>query len=662
MSTATLTTSTAQAAVRGTQVSCSLLTDRYELTMLSSFIEDGTVNNRAVFEAFGRKLPAGRRYGVVAGLGRLIDLIENFTFAPEEIDYLLSSGAITPKTADYLRDFRFTGDIDAYREGDIYFPNSPVLTVAGTLGECVVLETLILSVLNHDSAIASTASRMVNAAAGRPIIEMGSRRTHEQSAVAAARAAYITGFKATSNLAAGYIYGVPTVGTAAHAFTLAHKDEKSAFRSQIAAHGVGTTLLIDTYDIEQGIRNAVAVAQEFGATGPGAIRIDSGDLNEEARKARILLDELGAFDTKITVTSDLDEYVMTILAEAPIDGYGVGTRLVTSVPVGMVYKLVAIADEPGPNAVLRPVAKKASGKASVGGRKTAYREYDADGKIVREVFTVNNNAVNFKGRSRIVQVPVIRNGNVVHNPSVEAIRAYHATAMAELPTEALGVADGTAYLTAELEPAITKGYTMENETKRALLIVDVQNDFVEGGSLAVTGGKQVAANITDYLATNAGTYDLIVASKDYHDAEGTNHGHFHKPDEDPDFVNTWPRHCVAGTNGSEYAPEFDTSAVNVHIRKGQGEPAYSMFEGIDENSRTLADILREHGITDVDVVGIATDYCDKATALDARKHSLNVRLLAGLHAGVAPETTEAAIIEMGAAGVIFTQPGNLTLR
>jgi putative nicotinate phosphoribosyltransferase len=643
-----------------TQVSPSLLTDQYELTMLSSFVRAGTVGKRAVFEAFGRKLPAGRRYGVVAGLGRLTDMLQNFTFNADEISFLLARGVIDTETADYLADFRFTGDIHAYPEGSVYFANSPVVTVEGTLGECVILETLILSVYNHDSAIASTAARMVHAAAGRPIIEMGSRRTHEQSAVAASRAAYITGFASTSNLAAGYLYGVPTVGTAAHAFTLAHDTEAEAFRNQIEAHGTGTTLLIDTYDIEQGIRNAVAVAQEFGATGPGAIRIDSGDLNEEARKARVLLDSLGATDTRITVTSDLDEYVMTDLADAPIDGYGVGTRLVTAHPVGFVYKLVAIestethygADgEPQKWTVMRPVAKKASGKASVGGRKSAYRETNADGIAVREVFTVNNNCINFKGRSRLMQVPVVLRGKVVHNPSLAAIRAYHAQSMSELPVEALNVSDGEPYLTAELSPAIKEGFTMPNETKRALLVVDVQNDFVEGGSLAVTGGKQVAANITDYLAANAGKYDLIVASKDYHDAEGTNNGHFHKPGEDPDFVTTWPHHCVAGTNGSEYAPEFDTSAVNVHIRKGQGEPAYSMFEGIDENGRILADILHREGITDVDVVGIATDYCDKATALDGRKHSLGVRLLTSMVAGVAPESTEAALVEMSAAGV-----------
>ena len=637
------------------QVSPSLLTDRYELTMLSSFIADGTVGNRAVFEAFGRKLPAGRRYGVVAGLGRLIDMIEQFTFNDEEVEFLLATGVVTKATADYLRHFKFSGSIDAYREGDLYFANSPVMTVSGSLGECVILETLILSVLNHDSAIASTAARMVHAAAGRPIIEMGSRRTHEQSAIAASRAAYIAGFASTSNLAAGYLYGIPTVGTAAHAFTLAHTSEKAAFASQVAAHGAGTSLLVDTYDIEQGIRNAVEAAQSVGAKGPGAIRIDSGDLHEEATKARILLDSLGATDTRITVTSDLDEYVMTDLANAPIDGYGVGTRLVTAHPVGMVYKLVAIADTPGANAPLRPVAKKASGKASVGGRKTAYREFDTNGVMVREAFSVNNHTIAFAGRSRHMQVPVFRRGVAVHRPTLNQIRAHHLKVMAELPTAALNVTDGQAQLTAELHPAIKEGFTIPMKTKKALIVVDVQNDFCEGGSLAVTGGRGVASAISGYLATHADDYAVIVASRDKHDDHSTNGGHFAPPGDEPDFVNTWPVHCVAHSKGQDYAPELSLRHIDVHISKGMGEPAYSAFQGIDENSRTLADILLRRGITDVDVVGIATDYCVKATALDARKHSLNTRLLAGLHAGVAPETSAAALTEMAAAGVMVEE-------
>ena len=214
-----------------------------------------------------------------------------------------------------------------------------MLTVRAPFAEGVLLETLALSVLNHDSAIASAAARMVGAACERPCIEMGSRRTHEEAAVAAARAAYLVGFAATSNLEAGRRYGVPTTGTSAHAFTLLHDDEESAFRAQVDTLGVGTTLLVDTYDVDQGIRTAVEVA------GPelGAIRLDSGDLPTQAAHARALLDELGAPNTRIIVTSDLDEYAIAGLMAAPVDGYGVGTSLVTgsgAPTVGMVYKLV----------------------------------------------------------------------------------------------------------------------------------------------------------------------------------------------------------------------------------------------------------------------------------------------------------------------------------
>src|ERR1700712_2956231 len=257
-----------------------LLTDRYELTMLSSWLADGDRNDGpamahrpAGFEGFPRRLPPGRRFGVLAGLGRLLPLIADFAFDADEVAWLLEAGAITQQCPDYLADFRFRGDVEAYREGELYFPNSPVLTVSGTLAECVVLETLVLSVLNHDSAIASAAARMVSAAEDRPLIEMGSRRTHELAAIADARSAYIAGFGSTSNLAGGRVYGVPTAGTAAHAFTLSYLQEQDAFAAQIRALGPETTLLVDTYDIEQGIRTAIAVA------GPslGAIRIDSGD-------------------------------------------------------------------------------------------------------------------------------------------------------------------------------------------------------------------------------------------------------------------------------------------------------------------------------------------------------------------------------------------------
>jgi len=422
-------------------VAAAMLTDRYELTMLSSWLRDGTAEHRAVFECFARRLPAGRRYGVLAGLGRLLPQIADFRFGGADIAYLRESGAITDDAAAYLADFRFTGTIEAYQEGDLYFPGSPILTVVGTLAECCLLETLILSVLNHDSAIASAAARMVVAAGERPLIEMGSRRTHEQAAIACARAAYLAGFASTSNLAAGIVYGVPTVGTAAHAFTLSHPTERDAFASQVAALGTQTTLLVDTFDTEQGIRTAVEVA------GPelGAIRLDSGDLDIEAAKARTLLDSLGATKTRITVTSDLDEYVIAALAQSPIDGFGVGTRLVTGSghpTASMVYKLVAVADSADPAAPLRSVAKKASGKVSVGGRKSAYRLHDDDGLATGERIVLDGDTA--PSNSRQLTYEVMRDGELVGLPTLDETRAFHRTARAELSADHLSIADGDA--------------------------------------------------------------------------------------------------------------------------------------------------------------------------------------------------------------------------
>nr|WP_182380711.1 isochorismatase family protein [Nocardioides sp. WS12] len=190
--------------------------------------------------------------------------------------------------------------------------------------------------------------------------------------------------------------------------------------------------------------------------------------------------------------------------------------------------------------------------------------------------------------------------------------------------------------------------------QRGLIVVDVQNDFVEGGSLGVTGGREVAGRISAHLAATAGDYALVAASRDWHHANDTNGGHFHAPGEDPDFVNTWPVHCVQGDAGSDYAPELVTDAVTHHVVKGMGEAAYSAFEGVTEDGARLADLLRAAGVTEVDVTGIATDYCVRATALDAVKEGFVVRLLPGLHAGVAPDSSAAALEEMAAAGVEVT--------
>ncbi|MGR7025871.1 nicotinate phosphoribosyltransferase [Geodermatophilus sp. URMC 62] len=412
-----------------------LLTDRYELTMVAAALADGTADRDCVFEVFARRLPHGRRYGVVAGTGRLLEQLPAFCFDDDELETLRAQGLTDGRLLDWLAGFRFSGDVEGYAEGELFFPGSPVLTVRAPFAEGVLLETLVLSVLNHDSAIASAAARMVGAACERPCIEMGSRRTHEQAAVAAARAASLVGFVATSNLEAGRRYGVPTTGTSAHAFTLLHDDETAAFRAQVEALGADTTLLVDTYDVVQGIRNAVAVA------GPelGAIRLDSGDLPTLATAARRQLDELGATGTRVIVTSDLDEFAISGLMAAPVDGYGVGTSLVTgsgAPTAGMVYKLV---ERDGV-----PVAKRSEGKNSVGGRKTAVRRHDADGTATAEV--VASGPVEPRDGDRPLLVELVRGGRVVDPASpadaLAAATAHHRRVREALPPEAWALSRG----------------------------------------------------------------------------------------------------------------------------------------------------------------------------------------------------------------------------
>lgn len=340
--------------------STALFTDQYELTMVQAALKAGTADRRSVFEAFTRRLPEGRRYGVVAGIGRVLDAVENFHFDDEMLTFLRDQNIVDGPTLAWLADYRFSGDIWGYPEGEVYFPGSPILRVEGSFAECVLLETVILSILNHDSAVAAAASRMSAAAGDRRLIEMGARRTHELSAVASSRAAYIGGFDTTSDLAAGFRYNIPTVGTSAHAFTLLHDNERDAFRAQVDSLGRKTTLLVDTYDVAEAVRTAVEVA----GTELGAVRIDSGDLLLLAHRVRQQLDELGATETKIVVTSDLDEYAIASLAAAPVDAYGVGTQLVTGSgqpTCSMVYKLVARATSADPAEPLRPVAKKSLG-------------------------------------------------------------------------------------------------------------------------------------------------------------------------------------------------------------------------------------------------------------------------------------------------------------
>ncbi len=416
--------------------STALLTDKYELTMLQAALRDGSANRQVTCEVFGRRLPNERRYGVVAGTERVLRAVEDFRFSANQ---LAEMDFLDEKTKEYLRHYRFSGQIDGYREGELYFPNSPILTVRGTFGECLILETVILSIMNADSAVASAASRMVTAADGRPIIEMGSRRTHEYAAVTAARAAYLAGFEATSNLEAGYRYGIPVSGTAAHSWTLAHTNpdgtpnEEAAFRSQIETLGVDTTLLVDTYDITKGVETAVKV----GGPQLGGVRIDSGDLGAVTRRVRKQLDDLGNHNTNIVVSSDLDEFAIAGLRGDPVDVYGVGTSVATgsgAPTAGMVYKVVEVDGI--------PVAKRSTSKQSVGGAKRALRTYRSSGVAVEEIVYPFDAPAPDTGQldTREMTIPLMRDGHIVDElPDLHASREYLDQARKTLPWEGLAL-------------------------------------------------------------------------------------------------------------------------------------------------------------------------------------------------------------------------------
>lgn len=417
-------------------MSVALLTDRYELTMVQAALAGGKADRPCVFEVFSRQLPAGRRFGVVAGTARVLKAIQDFHFTPDQLDYLAQENIVDSRTIDWLSNYRFTGNVSGYREGEIYFGHSPVLTIEGSFAEAVILETVVLSILNFDSAVASAGARMRAAASNRFLAEMGSRRTHEQAAVSAARAAYLVGFDATSNLDAGAKYGIPTMGTSAHSFTLLHDSEDQAFEAQLKALGNNTTLLVDTFDVERAVRKAV----ELSSGEVGAVRLDSGDLVQSAIEVRALLDSLGARKTKITVTSDLDEYTIAALAQAPVNSYGVGTSLVTGSghpTAGFVYKLVSHFD--GINWV--DVAKESVNKSSRGGKKIARRAIEA-GKATGELIGRPNSG-------RALQVDLVLGGVCLETDSrkqLEQGREHHRLALAELPATALRLSKG--------EPAI----------------------------------------------------------------------------------------------------------------------------------------------------------------------------------------------------------------
>jgi nicotinate phosphoribosyltransferase len=414
-----------------------LLTDLYQLTMLQGYLQQG-LEDTAVFEFFARKLPAQRGFLMAAGLEQVLQFLEELHFTAAELDWLKDTGKFNRDFLDHLQGLRFRGDVHAMAEGTVFFSDEPILRVTAPLPQAQLVESRLINLLHFQTLIASKAARCVLAAPGRFLVDFGFRRAHgAEAGLAAARASYLAGFAGTSTVAAGPLFGIPTFGTMAHSFVQAHDDEATAFAHFADANPQAVVLLIDTYDTEAAASKVVMLEPQLrqrGITLKG-VRIDSGDLAEHARKVRRILDHGGLRQVTIFASSSLDEYLLKDYTDrqVPIDGYGIGTHLDTSSDapyLDCAYKLQEYAG--------RPRRKRSEGKATWPGRKQVYRRYDADGTMLDDVVTLEDD---IREGQPLIQA-VMRDGRRLNSsPTLAEIRAYAAQQLAALPPALCALGD-----------------------------------------------------------------------------------------------------------------------------------------------------------------------------------------------------------------------------
>jgi nicotinate phosphoribosyltransferase len=404
-----------------------LLTDLYQLTMLQAYVAEG-MTETAVFDLFARRLPEARNYLIAAGLENALDFLENVRFGEESLKYLDSLGNFSPEFLDYLADFRFTGDVYAVPEGTVVFANEPILEVSAPLPQAQVVETFLLNQMHYQTVVASKAARVVTAAEGRTVVDFGLRRYHGIDAgLKAARASYIAGVDATSNVLAGKVYGIPVTGTMAHSYVLAHDDELEAF-ARFAECYPETVLLVDTYDTLEGVRKVVALAERLGGEFKvRAIRLDSGDLAQLAGQARTILSEAGLTDVDIFASGDLDEHRIAelVASGAPIGGFGVGTRMGVSADapyLNSAYKLVSYAG--------RARMKLSAEKSTMPGRKQVFRQMQ-DSRMVRDVIGLHDESIAGHPLLRLVMSAGKRLPEA--SPDLKRVRSYCAEERDTLP-------------------------------------------------------------------------------------------------------------------------------------------------------------------------------------------------------------------------------------
>ncbi len=418
-----------------------LLTDLYQLNMIQAYLDCGKTET-AVFELFVRKLPSRRSFLLAAGLEQALDYLEHLQFSPDDLDWLAKTGRFNQRFLDYLAGFRFTGDVHAMPEGTIFFANEPILRVTAPLPEAQLVETRLMNILHFQSLIASKAARFVLAAPGKSLIDFGLRRAHgAEAGLMAARASYLAGFTGTATVLANKLYGIPIFGTMAHSFIQAFEDETSAFEAFARARPKHLTVLIDTYDTERGAHKVVALARRLKEAGIKiqAVRLDSGDLTSLAKSVRHILDAGGLTNVSIFASGGIDEDEILAMAEAnaPIDGFGIGTSLTISPDapgLDCAYKLQEYAG--------MPRRKQSPEKATWPGRKQVWRSFGSDGRMQGDVISLEDNGKTGEPLIRQVMKGGVR---MQSSPALEAVRAHAARNLERLPEPMRRLDPGASY-------------------------------------------------------------------------------------------------------------------------------------------------------------------------------------------------------------------------
>jgi nicotinate phosphoribosyltransferase len=660
-----------------------LLVDLYELTMAAACFEH-RVEYRATFELFVRQLPPERGYLVAAGLDSAVGYLENLRFTEEDVRFLREQPAfhtVSDSFFDYLRQFRFRGEVRAIPEGTLVFGGEPILQVTAPMAEAQVIETYLLSVINFETLVASKAARVVTAARGRPVWEFGTRRAQgPQAGVRAARAAYAGGCAGTSNVLAGYLYGVPLAGTAAHSWTQVFPTERQAFEALLETFPDTAILLIDTYDSLAGAETAASLGRKIRG-----VRLDSGDLSEKSRQVRQILDRHGLQDTIIFASGDLNEYKIDELVAqgAPIDAFGVGTDLATSrdVPaLGVVYKLVEVerdghveyktkfsekkAHWPGRKQVFRfsrPVARKDQGDDGpqpLGGREEFHHDL-----IARA-------GEDYPEAAPLLELVMREGRRVDARPTLAEVRARTLAGLERLPERYKALHVGPRYPVANsaalerlleevrehyvLTPEISKSARVPADAAMSetlvFLDVDTQVDFMyPTGALYVPGAETIIPNLKRLTTFARENRIPMLSSADAH-----------QPD-DPSFAQ-WPPHCVVGTPGQRRIPETQFASETVIGNRPSAFKPPARWEGqfvieIEKTDYSVAGnpnfdpIIAALGPSHFVVFGVATEYCVRDSVLALRKLNLPVDLVIDAIKPITQEGGQRAVEEMVAAGV-----------